>query len=708
MKKITMCLFLFLTIGVVRADEGMWLPLLVGRLNQVDMQKMGLQLTADEIYSVNHSSLKDAIVQFGGGCTGEIVSAEGLLFTNHHCGYGQIQSHATVENDILTHGFWAKSKADELPNEGLSVKFLVKMEDVTKEVLAKTNPKMSENERKEVIEKAIKNIENREAKDNLYTALVKSFFKGNEYYLFVYEIYEDVRLVGAPPSSIGKFGYDSDNWMWPRHTGDFSVFRVYMSPDGKPAKYSPDNVPYIPKHFLPISIQGVKQGDFAMTLGYPGSTDRYLTSFGVQQLIDIKAPSIVKVRERKMGVWSEFMNADPKVQIQYASKYASLSNYWKYFLGQKEQLKKNNVKAKKEEIEKNFAIFARENKEYADVLTNLQAAYVELNKVEKASIYTQEAIFSGPEIFRFAYASRDLLTAMQENNEAEIKSEIEKLNKIAKSFYKDFSLPLNEKLTEEMFELYSTDIPVELQPQEYVKWVEKSKNNYSKMSQELHTKSLFANPKKFEAFMANPDAKELETDPAYYWVTVFMEKQKSYVDENLLVTLNKYNRLFVKGLREMNPSKAYAPDANSTMRLSYGTVSPYEPADAVFYDFKTTLKGVMQKEDSSSKDYIVAPKLKKLYEEQDYGIYSENNEIVTCFLTNNDITGGNSGSPVLNRKGELIGLAFDGNWEAMSGDINYEPALQRTIVVDIRYVLFVIDKYAGAKNLIEEIIFGSK
>ncbi|MEG2337221.1 MAG: S46 family peptidase, partial [Bacteroidales bacterium] len=541
-----------------------------------------------------------------------------------------------------------------------------------------------------------------------YIAQVNSFFAGNEFYLFVYEEFEDVRLVGTPPISIGKFGADADNWMWPRHTCDFSVFRVYMGKDGKPAKYSKENIPYQPKQFLTISLSGVKKGDYAMIMGYPGSTQRYLTSFGVDQLVNIQAPTIVDIRRAKLDIMDEFMQADPLVRIQYSSKYAGIANYWKYFMGQEKQLRKNKVTEKKQAIEADFASWAESNVEYKKVLSNLKEAYTKISATEKLKWYTIEGIAKGPEIFAFSNSFKRLLKALESGDTILIQKEVALLKASAPLFFKNYNQALNEKLCTKVFTQYAAEISKDQQPLAFIKWAEKNKNQYDKLTEEIFSKSMMTSMAKVEAFLANPNAKELETDPAYVWMNTFFTNYNERRDKDAEAELQSAQRLFVKGLQLMRENKKNAPDANSTMRLSYGQVLDYVPADAVQYDYKTTLKGVMQKEDPKNPDFIVPEKLKQLYEDGDYGIYATDSNLVTCFLTTNDITGGNSGSPVLNNKGELIGLAFDGNWEAMSGDIFYEPTLQRTIVVDIRYVLFIIDKFAGASNLIEEFNFTNK
>jgi len=712
MKKIAFIIILLQAIvaGTLHADEGMWLPLFIERLNYVDMQKEGLHLTAEEIYSINHSSLKDAIIIFGGGCTGEMVSDEGLVLTNHHCGYGSIQSHSSVDHDYLTTGFWAMNQSEELPNDGLRARFLVSITDVTQDVLSELKEAISEADRAARLKEISKKLELNATSDNQYETRVSGFYNGNEYYLFVYETFRDVRLVGAPPSSIGKFGGDTDNWMWPRHTGDFSVFRVYATPDGKPADYSSINVPYKPKHHLPISIKGVQKNDFAMILGYPGSTDRYLTSYGINLILEKANPAIVKIRTKKLEIMQADMDASDEVRIKYASKYFGTANTWKNKIGESRGLKRLKVIDKKRELEDRFADWVNGDKDrmlkYSDALLNLSNAYEAISATELATRYNAEAINRGCEIITFMRSYQSLADELAKPpaEAKELKSLTKKLQIASGKYFKDYDAATDSKLLAAMLDIYRRDVEAKYQPSMLAEIDKKYKGDFTAYASRIFDRSIFASQERVFAFLKNPSLKTLQKDPGYKLMTAFSENSKRIdaLTQASTDLLARGRRLYMAGLREMQPDKKFYPDANSTMRLTYGKVLDYYPADAVHYDFVTTLKGVMEKEDSTNSEFEVPTKLRQLYQQKDFGRYGKNGEMITCFLTNNDITGGNSGSPVMNGDGELIGLAFDGNWEAMSGNIAFEPDLQRTICVDIRYVLFVIEKYAGAGNLINE------
>jgi len=704
---------------VVKADEGMWLPMFIKRLNEVDMQAAGLQLTAEELYSINQSSLKDAIVVFGGYCTGEVISSEGLLLTNHHCAYTSIQSHSSVENDYLTDGFWAMNRSDELPNPELYVDFLIRMEDVTDRVLKEVSEDLSEADRNKAIQEAIKTIKEEAGEENDYIVQVKSFYEGNEFYLFLYERFNDIRLVGAPPKSLGKYGGDTDNWMWPRHTGDFTMLRIYSAPDGTPAAYAEENVPLTKElreknnafyHHLPISLEGVSNNDFTMVWGYPGSTDRYLTSWGVRQLLDIKAPTIVDIRDLKLEIMNKHMNADPKVRIQYASKHARTANYWKYFIGQSKGLKRLGVYEKKQDIEQDFQAFANASKanqsKYGAALELVEEAYNETNETEKGATFLAEVGIRGTDAVLFTYRAHRMITKWMDTEDAEEKSLVlEELKSFAEDHFKNYNAALDEEQFARLYGKYQAEVNPAQHPSFFAFVDKKFKGSFEKYAAKMYTKSYFTDAERFNAFMAAPNAKKLAKDLAYVASSSVFQSYfgLSSLNAEANENMNKGNRLFIEGLRKMNPEKTYYPNANFSMRTTYGTVGDYVPADAVHYDFETTLDGVMEKFVPGDHEFDIPQKLIDLHETKDYGPYAdENGDLIVNFIHNTDITGGNSGSPVINAKGHLIGTAFDGNWEAMSGDIAFEPELQRTISCDIRYVLFIVDKYAGATHLIEE------
>ncbi len=708
-------LFAILVIMVVsfgfkaKADEGMWLLPLIEKLNMGKMTELGLKLSAEDIYSLNKASVKDAIIIFGGGCTGEIVSSQGLILTNHHCGYGSIQQHSSVDHDYLRDGFWAMSKDQELPNPNLAVTFLIRIEDVSAQILANVKPGMSETDRTTAINEVRQTIEKKATEGNNYRAQVGSFYGGNYFYLLVYERYNDVRLVGAPPTSIGKFGSDTDNWEWPRHTGDFSVFRVYSGPDGKPAPYSKDNVPLKPKHYLPVSIKDLNKGDFAMIMGYPGRTNRYMTSFEINEQLQIVHPDRIKIRGIKQDIWMKDMQTNQKINIQYASKYFGSSNYWKYSIGQKAGLERLNVKAKKEEIENQFnkwVVATPERKaKYGEALNMIKTSVEGRAEYFNALQYINECM-QGCELFGLNRGVGNLIAALKTGDKQKISDATTQFKNNAADFYKDYNPPTDLKSMKAMLNLYRADVPAKFHPDFYTLVVDKKfKGSIDKFVDDLFAKSVFSSESKLNAFLAKPVLKTLETDPVYLTTTSFykvgadVSKGSSQFD----ATLATGKRTWVAALMEMAPEKTQYPDANSTMRLSYGTVKDYDPRDAVTYKYFTTLQGVVDKYKPGDYEFDLPKRLIDLNAKKEFGRYgSPKGYMPVCFLTTNDITGGNSGSPVMNGNGELIGLAFDGNWESMSGDIAYEPELQRTIVVDIRYVLWVMDVYSGAKHLVDE------
>ncbi|MDD2529210.1 MAG: S46 family peptidase [Lentimicrobiaceae bacterium] len=718
MKKLLLSLMLFTIVMGARAgnppDEGMWLPMFVERLNYVDMQKMGLKLTPQEIYDINNSSLKDAIVNLGNFCTAEVVSDKGLLLTNHHCAYDAIQTHSSIEHDYLTDGFWARSLEEELPNEGLSVSFLVKMDDVTRIVTEKLTPEMSESERNATISKIVSDLKNEMSEDGRYTVSVKSFYNGNEFYRFVYEIYTDIRLVGAPPSSIGKFGGDTDNWMWPRHTGDFSMFRVYSGPDGKPAAYAKENIPLKPKHFLKISVDGVEREDFAMIWGYPGSTDRYMTSWGIQATLNEINPAIINVGGAILDIMKADMDRDDKVRIQYASNYAGLANFWKNKIGESRGLKRLNVYEKKRAIENELSEWINADEQRRERYGNIFNDLAEVEAALSAKNYNKKLwylsiSFFGSQMMNFPMQAQGIINILKTDLKGEaLQEQLAPFYAMGEEQFKDYNPATEQKIVAKILELYKRDIPANELPDIFNYIDKKFKGDVNRFAEKLFETSVLATRQNYEAFLAKPSLKTFEKDLAYKLTnsmyTAFMTQNMEAAPLN--EKAGRAERLFVDALRKSHPDKVYYPDANSTMRVTYGQVLDYYPADAIHYDYVTYLEGLMEKEDPTNEEFIVPERLKEIYRTRDYGKWADKNgRMVVNFLTNNDITGGNSGSPVLNGNGDLIGIAFDGNWEAMSGDIAFEPELQRTISVDIRYVMLIIDKYANAQNLIEELHF---
>lgn len=714
MRKIVIALFAVLAMfqAKVQADEGMWLLSLLEKMNMETMTEMGLQLTADQIYSVNNASLKDAVGALDrGSCTAELVSPDGLLLTNHHCGYGEIQYHSTVEKDYLKHGFWAMSRDEELPNEGKTITFLVRMEEVTDQVLPELNEEMDFQARNARIRSLTGEIAAEASEDTEYEAYVRSMYNGNRYFLFVMETFRDVRLVGAPPESIGKFGGDTDNWEWPRHTGDFSMFRVYTGPDGLPADYSPDNIPLKSKHFLPVSLKGYEKDDFAMVMGFPGSTDRYLTSWEIDELLQITHPNRIRIRGIKQGLQMEDMLADPKVRLQYASKFARSSNYWKYSIGQSEGLKNLNVLEKKQVLEEEFTQWVNQDEArkelYGEVLNDIRIAVEARKELSNAEQFLNETVRRGGGMESVYFARHlEALERVLANGEAEPEELEEALTEIrsrASDFYKDYNPPTDKKVMKAMIELLIEEIDDQYLPDNIIEVKAKYKGDVDKYVDKYFKKSFVVDQERFFAFLDNPSLKALRKDPAYVAnlaSRVYMEVRGELVGYHM--DAMQGSRLFMKGLMEMDSTRDFYSNANSTMRLTYGSVGNYIPRDAVVYTHFTTMEGIMQKEDPDSYEFVVPAKLKELYEKKDFGQYGVNGTLNVCFTSNNDITGGNSGSPVINGAGELIGIAFDGNWEAMSGDIAFEPELQKCINVDIRYVLFIIDKLGGAGHLVEE------
>jgi len=710
MKKICLLILsaLVFSISPVRADEGMWLLPLIEKLNSKKMSELGLKLSAKDIYNVNNSSLKDAIVQFGGGCTGEIVSKEGLLLTNHHCGYGAIQKLSTVEHDYLQDGYWAMNRQQELPSAGLSVTFLESFQEVTNEVAGAVEGATTPADKQKAFEAIIKDLTSKAVGDNKYLqAKVTSMYGENAYYLIVSKTYTDIRFVGAPPSSIGKFGADTDNWMWPRHTGDFSMFRVYADKNNNPASYSPDNQPYVPKKSLTISLKGVEQNDFAMILGYPGRTSRFMTSTEVKQTSEVSNAITIYARGIRQDVLMEDMLADPKVRLQYASKYSGSSNFWKKAIGMNETFKKLNVQERRAQEEKEFTAWVNADPnrvaKYGTALDNINKAIAEREEALYLYKYLTETL-ANIEIASVANHYMGVVGAFNNGDNNGALAMAKSLEGRIDNFFINYSAGTDRKVAKALIKVFQDKVKKSDLPAFYSVIYNDFSGNIDAYVDNMFDKSVFTSKEKIAAAIAaGKDA--IVNDPALaFGKSIFDMMPK------LQTALAKYNGLYARGNKdyiagqlEMKKGMAMYPDANSTMRLSYGKILNYSPKDAILYEHITTLSGVMEKEDPNNWEFVVPAKLKELYKTKDYGKYAmKNGELPIAFLSNNDITGGNSGSPVLNAKGELIGIAFDGNWEAMSGDIIFEPTLQRTISVDIRYVLFIMDKFGGAGYLLKE------
>jgi len=694
------------------ATEGMWVVAMLNKINEAEMQGLGLKLSKDDIYNINKASLKDAIVRFGAGfCTGEIVSDKGLVFTNHHCAYDAIQSSSTLENNILQNGFCAKSLDQEVPIPGLTLSFLVRVEDVTASVLGAVNDNMTEAEREAAIMARNKEIVKAANESGLYNSEVKTFYAGNEFYLFVYQTYRDIRLVGNPPESVGKFGGDTDNWMWPRHTGDFSMLRIYAGAENKPADFSKDNTPLKPKHFFPINMGGVKQGDFAMIMGYPARTSRYLTSYGVEQAVDVQNPILVECFGLKLETWKKNMDANEGVRLMYAAKYASSANSWKYYIGQTRGLKRLDVEGKKATTEAGFTQWLTSSssatEKYGNALPMLKDFYTTTNETQKAFLYARLTGMGGAEFMGLASEfQRTFEKYFAETDATKKQAMLDGFKASAEAFYVEYNMQTDKDVFVALTNLYRNRIAANARPSWHAVLDRKFKGNVQAYADKLFATSVIVDKTKLMKFLAKPNQKVFEKDLA-----VSTAKSASEFGDALgkLIPrekMSKGQRQFVAGLREMNPEKQYAPDANSTMRITYGQVKDYTPADAVHYDFYTTAAGIMEKRDNSNPEFVVPEALAQKILNKDFGRYAnEKGELPSCFIADLDITGGNSGSPVLDANGNVIGIAFDGNWEAMSGDIAYEPALQRTIAVDIRYVLFIVEELMGGKNIVDEMLF---
>ena len=709
MKKLTLIIALLLSVIVARADEGMWLPYSLNGQNLAEMQRLGCKLTAEQIFDLNQPSLKDAIVQFGGGCTGEIISPEGLLLTNHHCGLSFVQKLSSIEHDYLTDGFWAHSKDEELPNPGLTVSFLYQVTDMTNNVLHGYKEGMTEAERQELVNKNIKSLEEGYKTKPFHKVEIVPFYSGNQYILFEYVVYKDVRLVCCPPWGIGKFGADTDNWTWPRHKGDFNIFRVYVDKDGNPADYSPENKPMKSKWYLPIKLDGVKPGDYAMILGYPGSTDRYSTSYTVKNVIEEEGPAIIDCRTTKLDNYRKHMDADQEVFIKYASKQASVSNYWKYYIGQVKQLKRNHVYERRQAQEEDFKTWAladqKRKVEYGKIFYGIEKKWQILDEIQKSFTYHREAGWNGGEAIAFSRRFIRINQMFEDKaDKADIKAAVEKMQGSVDAFYKDYDMALDQDVTAALLALFYKNIPANLMPSQILEIGQKNNGDFTGWVAKAFEKSVFTDKGRLEKWMQKPKA--LDKDPIFALTMNIIESyQNLYTRYEEAQNLgNEGERLYMKGLMEMQSDRNFYPDANFTMRLTYGTVEPYKAADAVNYNYYTTMDGVMAKYVPGNWEFDIPQDVRDLYYAKDYGRYAnEKGELVVNFITTNDITGGNSGSPVIDGEGNLIGLAFDGNWEAMSGDLSFEQKVQRTICMDARYLLWCIEKVGKCDNIIKEL-----
>ena len=691
----------------MKADEGMWLMTMIKRLNGVDMQKEGLKLTAEEIYSVNKSSLKDAIVQFAGGCTAEVVSKEGLLFTNHHCGYGAIAALSTPENDHLTNGFWAMKKSEELPAKGITVRFMVRMDDVSKRINAKLNNNMTAEERKAVIDAEYKAIQTENSENGKYTVVVRDFFNGNEFYYFVYQDYKDVRLVGTPPNSLGKFGGDTDNWEWPRHTADFSVFRIYSDANGNPAEYSASNIPFKPKHALPISLKGYKPGDFTMIVGYPGRTNRYLTSFGIEQMVNKDYPAWVESSKLAMDVMKKYMDKDQATKLDYASQYASVANYWKNRQGTIDSVIKNGSISGKQKVEETYLKWALlpENMEmYGGVLEDIKANYAQFSDRNVERQYSSQ-LQRNAKYVGIAYRLGSLLKSYADQDDAGKLAMKTKVTDAIDAMYDGVNTKLEGEMLNSMVNLYQQKVNKDVASPTIMGLDAK---NLSTMA----FSSIFASKESAMNFVNNPDRLKIDADPLMKMANGYITDQKLMAEkfEKVDEAFAKNSRIFLDGLRKSMPEKDFYPDANSTMRLTYGSVSTLpERSDRKYFGIKeknnyyTDVTGMVAKYKKGDEEFDLPQKFLDLVKKKDFGQYKDKRGYMPVnFLSTNDITGGNSGSPIMDGSGNLLGLAFDGNSEALSGDIIFDPKMQKTINVDVRMVLWIIEKYGNAGHLISE------
>jgi len=711
---ITWLLLTIILTPSLRADEGMWIPLLIEKYNIKLMQEKGFKLSSEDIYSVNRACMKDAIVLFGGGCTGEVISPDGLLITNHHCGYGQIQKYSSLAHDYLTNGFWAMSRDNELPNPGLSVTFLKRMEDVTDKVRNGIIDSMDMSERDKLISSNISAITKSATDGNGYSAFVRPFYMGKQYFLFVNESFRDIRLVGAPPSAIGKFGGETDNWIWPRHTGDFSLFRIYADTNNKPADYSKTNVPYKPLYHFPVSLKGVKEGDFTMVFGYPGTTSEYVPSYHIDMVKNYINPKMIDIRTKKIEIMEAAINTDPLIRIQYSSKQSGIANSWKKWIGENQGLDKMGTIEKKKEFEYKLTEWINSSEsrriKYGNLLPQYKVLYTRLREYSLVNSYTNEVFFNtGAELVSFARnikALSDLIKNKADNDQIKV-SKINLLES-GRNFFRNYNQTTDKKLFVTVMEMYGENLDPKWQVPEYIRLKNSCKGNFTSIVDKIYKNSIFSDEARFTAFITNFNSagmNKLNKD-LFYMLAI---KVTDFLADNVrpeLVRLNeelqKLNRDYMSVQMEFDKTRVFYPDANLTLRVTYGTVKGYFSKDAVYFKYYTTLKGIMEKDNPEIYDYNVPARLRELYKTKDYGRYTQNGEVPVCFIADNHTTGGNSGSPVINADGQLIGVNFDRAWEGVASDLSFNPEQSRNISLDMRYALFIIDKFAGAGYLLNE------